>query len=95
MQVKIPSFLSKKSAEFGRDPEGIQAKKEFIQKYKNWTHHEMTKEFIEWIEYQLNDLVEKEESKSDFMTLFQSKYSAAHSKGKRSVFRTLLKQFNR
>ena len=93
MQVKIPSFLSKRSASFARDPDSVQAKKEFIQKYKNWLNNEITKELVEWLDFQLQESVEKDEAKTDFMSLFQSKYSAAHSKGSRSTLRKIIKQF--
>lgn len=90
--VKIPNFLSKKSSSFNSGADGVKEKQEFIHTYKNWLHHEMTKELAEWAEHQLNELVEKEESKSDFLTLFQSGYSDAHSKGQRVMLRKIIKQ---
>lgn len=89
MQVKIPNFLSKISSGI-RDQE---AKKALVLRYQNWLNNEMTKEFLEWVEFQLQDSIDKEESKDDFLTLFQSKYYGATQKGKRSVLRKIIKQF--
>lgn len=93
MQTRIPNFLSKRSAGFPKDPASMKAKQEFIQQYKNWLNNDITKELLEWLEFQLQDAIEKEEGKTDFVSLFQSKYSAAHNKGSRTMLRKMIKQF--
>ncbi len=87
---KIPSFLSKKFAECDTK----EKKEQLVQAYKNWYENDITKLLINDLEKTLEVLHEEEDSKFDFVSLFQSKHTAAHYKGQRKIIKKILNQLN-
>lgn len=69
-----------------------EAKDDFFRSYQEWLNHPFTKDFI----FYMNEMLEREiienESKTDFWSRFQYKYSEAFSKGKRTLLRKLIKE---
>jgi len=90
VSFKIPSFLSTKFSKATSKED----KDKLVQIYKNWYANEITQEFIKSLEDQLNTIQEEEDSKIDFVSLFQSKYIGANYKGQKKILRKLQKQLN-
>jgi len=76
-------FSSKKTKE---------QKDELVQTYKNWFNHEITQELLKDLQATLDSLNDEEDSKVDFVSLFQSKHSQAFYKGQRKVLKKIIKQ---
>lgn len=69
-------------------------KDELVLTYKNWYNSEITKELIKDLENTLEALRDEEDGKVDFVSMFQSKHSAAFYKGQRKILKKTLKQLN-
>lgn len=86
-EYRIPPFLSGEHHKANNPKE----KQALLEQYVIWSKHDITKQYIMWLEKQLIDLQQKDEDKTDWLSVFQFKYTQAHTKGKRSVLRNLLK----
>jgi hypothetical protein len=87
VEHNIPKHLSKSFNNL-KDKE---TKLEFLQSYYRWLDDPFTVLLFSSLEHNLNEEIRTEESESRFVSLFESKYKSAHSKGRRSVLRELLK----
>lgn len=87
MQIKIPTFLSKlfNSSNTKEDKDNL------VRKLVDYRNNNLTKELVAYLEQEIEKEILEIESFS-FISLFQSKYKAAHSRGKREAYRKLLKQ---
>lgn len=86
--VKIPAFLSKAL-------NSLETKEErdvFVDGYKHWKKSEFTEALIEFLGKKLDDTIRDEETRKDFISLFQSKYNRAHNLGYRESLRETIKQ---
>lgn len=88
-QFKIPKHLSK---DFNKA--SLEGREELVRDYKNWYSHPLTEALINDLQDKYDRLLKESESKSDFTTLFQSKYHDARNKAKRETLRTLLEQLD-
>lgn len=66
-------------------------KDDFTMMYREWKSHPLTKDLLSHLEKQLEREVIENETKTDFWSRFHFRFSEAVSKGKRSVYRKLLK----
>lgn len=88
-KFKIPKHLS---AEFNKADK--KRRQELVVEYKSWYSNPLTELLIKDLEDKYERLLKEAESKSDFTTLFQSKYYDARNKAKRETLRTLLEQLD-
>ena len=86
MKIRIPKFLSKLFNSTKKE-----RKDELLHKLDTYRKNELTTELISYLEYQIEKEVHSFENTS-FISYFQSKYSSAHSRGKRAAYRDLLDQ---
>ena len=87
MEHIIPKHLSKTFNTL-KDKE---EKLEVLNKYYKWLEDNNTVLLLSYLEQLLQEEIRSEEQENMFVSLFQSRYKAAHSKGRRSVLRELLK----
>lgn len=85
-EIKLPRASSSRFHSLRTKEE----KDKFIQQYKAWKNNPFTKEFISFLEAELESEIESEEKKDSFLSRFQFNFSVAVSKGKRSVLRKLI-----
>lgn len=90
MSFKIPVHLSSEFKKL-KTPE---EKEKFIKSYKNWYNSRFTRELLDYFDCLIQGSLLEEESKNDFITLFQSKYYGAGKKAERKLLRKVLKQLN-
>lgn len=86
-EMRIPPFLS-------REFHSLKTKQErdqFLLSYNNWKKSEYTEEFLRYLEEKLLAKIREDEKEDSFVTLFQSKYKAAHNKGSRTTIREIIK----
>ena len=86
-KIIVPKFLKTEYLQSGTKED----KEEMLQKAADWLQLGTTQSFLKYIEELQKEEEEKELHKSDFLTLFQSKYWAANNKGKRVAYQTILK----
>lgn len=87
MEHIIPKHLSKTFNNL-KDKE---EKLEVLNRYYSWLEDNNTVLLLSYLEQLLQEEIKSEEQENMFVSLFQSKYKTAHSKGRRSVLRELLK----
>jgi len=85
-EIKIPRASSSRFHSLRSKEE----KDKFIQSYKTWKNNPFTKEFVSLLEAELDAEIEGEEKKDSFLSRFQFNFSAAISRGKRSILRKLI-----
>lgn len=86
MKVRIPKFLSRLFNSTDRNNKDV-----LIHKLDTYRKNELTHELISYLEYQIEKEIQSEETTS-FISLFQSKYAVANSRGKRAAYRDILEQ---
>ena len=87
MEHVIPKHLSKEFSSLKTK----ELKLEFLNKYYNWLEDTNTLLFLSYLKDLLEEEIRLEEKENMFVSLFQSKYKHAHSKGRRSILRELIK----
>ena len=89
MAFKIPSHLSTEFKNLGPTE-----RQDFIRSYRIWYDNQFTQKFLESLEKEIEASVKDEERKSDFISLFQSKYYGARKKAERTTLRDILRNLN-
>lgn len=84
-QFKIPPFLSEHFNSLTAEE-----KQETVERYKAWYNNQFTELFTDWLESQYEDLLDKDESKSDFATWFSFAYKTVRNKAQRNLLRGIL-----
>lgn len=86
-ETRIPVYSSKRFNSLVNKND----KDEFVKSYKSWLNSSFTKELLEHLEKELQREIEASEKETNFLTRFNFRFTEAHSKGKRTVLRKLLK----
>lgn len=87
MKTIIPTFLSKLFNKSSTKED----KDKLIRKLRDYKSNVLTKELIQYLELEIER--ETKELDSFFpVSLFQSKYKSAHSRGKRQAYLNIIKQ---
>jgi hypothetical protein len=86
-EFKVPKHLSSKFAKL-KPEERVQ----MISEYKGWFANPFTEALIEDLEKKYEALLKESESKSDFLSLFQSKYYDARNKAERKTLKGIVNQ---
>ena len=86
MKIRIPKFLSRLFNSTRKEH-----KDELLHKLDTYRKNELTRELTSYLSYKIDEEVRSFES-SSFVSFFQSKYAAAHSRGKRAAYRDILDQ---
>lgn len=87
MKYKIPKFVTRLFNHKGNKEE----KDKLVSRLNDFHHNELTKELIKYLEQEVEKEVLEVES-STFISLFQSKYHTALSRGKRTAYRNIINQ---
>lgn len=86
--IRIPAFITSPFSE----THGKEDKEVFLQEYKRWVNSEFTEHLTNHLHKLLKHKIQEDEDKTSFASLFESKYSRAHSLGYRKALRELIKQ---
>lgn len=88
---KIPKHLSTSFHELRSTSD----RSKFLDEYDNWLDSQYSAELVRYLESLLEREIESEERNNLFVSLFQSRYHSAHSRGRRSALRELIKIFRK
>ena len=86
-KIVVPKFLSSDYLRAGSKEE----KEKLLDEAGEWLHLPTTKKFLKYVEQLQKEEEQEELQKSDFITLFQSRYWTATNKGKRTAYQTIIK----
>ena len=86
-KIVVPKFLNSDYLRAGSKEE----KEKLLDAAGEWLQLGTTQKFLKYVEQLQKEEEEKELQKSDFITLFQSKYWTATNKGKRTAYQAVIK----